>query len=42
MQHPLLAAMTVVVVSSVKVCLELCGKMGSFKGVSLTEHTKLP
>lgn len=42
LQHPLLAAMTVVVVSSVKVCLELCGKTGSFKGVSLTEHAKLP
>lgn len=42
MQHPLLAAMTVVVMSSVKVCLELRGKTGSFKGLSLTEHATLP
>lgn len=38
MQHPLLAAMIVVVVSSIKVCSEPCGRTGSFKRVSLTEH----
>lgn len=41
MQHPLLVVVIVVVVSSIKVCSEPCGRTGSFKGTSLTEQASM-